>query len=111
MEYTSPPIIQECAKLLSEPIPPASEDWEGHLIAIQALQYPVAATSSDLLQLLYEKRKQLLWPKDKDLTELDRHVRMNADVAPIDRDYQLLTKIEKLIELRITVIMQLLELQ
>ena len=99
--YQSPPIIAEAGKLLREHLPNGGEDAEVHIMELDALRYDVAEATADTLRLLYEKRKHVLWPKDKDVTELDRSVRLNADIAPIERDFALLQKIEVLIKDRI----------
>lgn len=56
-----------------------------------------------MLRLLYEKRKQMLWPKDfeKGLTELDRTTRLDGDLAPMEADYQFMLKLDELIVARI----------
>ena len=102
--YTPPTILGEAASLLANPIPAADEDREIHLIALDALRYHLAVAACDSLQLLYQKRKQLLYPKDVPhlkLTELDRQTNLNADTAPLERDYQLLTRLEALLQARI----------
>jgi hypothetical protein len=111
-EYSSPPIILDCAKLLRNPIPRAQEDIENHVIELNALQYPVVEAQCDMLQTLYEKKKQFLWPKDvpnMKMTELDRTTKLNADTAVLERDYQLLCKIEGLLISRLNICMKMLE--
>lgn len=100
-QYESPKIIKEAGELLRLPLPNAGEDVEAHIMALDAIRYDVAEACADWGRLLFEKRKQLLWPKDKEMTELDRLTRMNADVAIIERDYALLQKIEVLIKERL----------
>ena len=108
-DYVSPPIIHEVAELLGVPIP--EDDLDAHIIALNALQYAVAVNTVDSLKLLYEKKKQILFPRDipnMKMTELDRTTRLNADTAVLQRDYELLTKIELLIKDRIEVCLRLL---
>lgn len=110
-EYSSSPIISEAAELLRGSIPRAQEDLDIHIIALDALRYPVAEATCDMLQFLYEKKKQMLWPKDvpnMKMTELDRHTKLNGDTAIIERDYQLLARIEALLDARINLCMELL---
>ena len=99
--YQSPPIIAEVGKLLREALPTGGEDAEVHILELDALRYPLAEAVTNTMRMLYEKRKQLLWPKDKDVTELDRSIRLNADMAPIERDFALLQKLEVLLKDRI----------
>lgn len=108
--YESPQIIAEVGVFLREPLPLAQEDLEMHIIGLEALRFGVAVATADQLQLLYEKRKQMLWPKDADKskTELDRSTHLNADVAVIERDYRLLCCLEDLIGDRLNIGMRLL---
>jgi hypothetical protein len=111
MEYQSPLIIIEIGKYLRSPMPLAQEDLEGHMIGLEALRYELAQATVDQLQLLYQKKKQMLWPKDaeKGMTELDRNTRLNADVSIIDRDYQFLLRLEPLVEFRLQMAMMFLD--
>lgn len=83
---------------------------EAHIIGLEALRFDLAKEVADSMQLLYEKRKQMLWPKDaeKGLTELDRTTRLNGDVAILERDYQFLLRLESLVEARLNIGMSLL---
>lgn len=47
---------------------------------------------------LQQKRRMMLYPKDKDMTELDRKTRLDADCAELERDYELLLGIENLLK-------------
>ena len=111
MEYSSPPIIAEVAPLLRNPIPRAQEDLDTHIIELNAVQYAVAEACCDMLQLLWEKRKQFLWPKDapQKMTELDRQTKLNGDTAILQRDYELLCKIEGMLIGRLNICMKMLE--
>jgi hypothetical protein len=108
--YTSPEIISKSGELLRKPLSLAQEDLEQFLIDMDSIRYDIASATTEQLQLLHEKRKQMLWPKDADksLTELDRTTRLNADIAPIERDYQMLIRIEKLVEDKIQLALMLL---
>lgn len=109
MEYTEPPVIKEATTLLRVKIPSDDESIESHIVDIASIQGEVAMATADSLKLLLEKRKQLLWPKDKDTTELDRKTRLDADTAPLQRDYELLIRIEELLRQRVAVCMELLQ--
>lgn len=109
--YQSPQIIIEIGKFLREPLPLAQEDLEAHMIGLEALRYDLAQATSDQLRLVYDKKKQMLWPRDmeKGLTELDRTTRLNADVSLIDRDYQFLLRLEALVEFRLQMALMFLD--
>lgn len=111
MEYSSPEIIKVIGVFLRNPMPLAQEDLEAHMIGIEALRYELARATVDQLKLLYDKKKQMLWPKDaeKGMTELDRNTRLNADVSVIDRDYQFLLRLEPLVEFRLQMAMMFLD--
>lgn len=107
--YESPSIIAKVGSLLRKPFPRSTEDIEVAVMDLEDIKYDLAEAVTDHMRLLYEKRKQMLWPKDaeKNLTELDRTVRLSGDVAVIERDYQLLCKIEQLVNDRIAIILAL----
>lgn len=108
-DYTEPTIIKTLATILRVPIPTDGDELEAHIIELNALQYDLALELVNTQKLLYEKRKQLLWPKDKDQTELDRKTKLDADTAPIQRNYELLSRIELLIIQRLDICLQLLK--
>lgn len=100
----TPKIVSEIGEFLRHPLPRAQEDLEAHVIGLEALRYELAEACVDAMQLLYEKRRQMLWPKDaeKGLTELDRTTRLNGDVAILERNYQFLLRVEALVEQRLS---------
>jgi hypothetical protein len=102
-KLASDSIITTVGALLRQPLPRAQEDLEAHVIELEACRFDLAEATVNSLQLLYQKRKQMLWPKDaeKNLTELDRTTRLNGDVAILERDYAFLLRIEALIEGRL----------
>lgn len=106
MDYQEPPIIKTATDLLRGKVP---DDLEEHVMDIVAIQADVALATADTLKVLLEKRKQLLWPKDKDTTELDRKTRLDADTAPLQRDYELLVRLEELLKQRVAVCVELLQ--
>lgn len=107
--FDEPEIVGKIAPLLQIKIPIDDENLESHIIELNSYQYDLAVATSDIQRLLYEKRKQALWPKDKELTELDRKTRLDADTAPIERNYELLSKLEVLVAQRLQICMQLLQ--
>jgi len=46
------------------------------------------------MKILYEKRAQALYPKDKEFTELDRKVMLNSSIAQLERDYEFLCDLQ-----------------
>lgn len=64
---------------------------------LSALRLELAEMTVDAYQKVAEKRRQMLWPKDKEMTELDRKTRLDGDVAVYERDYQFLLRIENIV--------------
>lgn len=97
-------IVTKVGELLRQPLS------KENLIALDAIRYDLANERVKAMELLYVKRKQMLWPKDaeKGLTELDRTTRLNGDIAPLERDYQFLTRLETLVDSRIELALALL---
>lgn len=65
------------------------------------LQFELAQKKTEWMQLVYEKENQMLHPKDKELTEMDRRVMLNASTAVIKKDYEMLVTLERLVRDRI----------
>lgn len=72
-----------------------------HLQGLEATQYRLAEAVVDWHKLLNEKKSQMLYPKDKDYSEMDRKIMLNASVAIIKRDYEFLVKLQELVRDRI----------
>jgi hypothetical protein len=98
MEYKPPlEIIGKVATFLGSPLPYANrDDLKAHLVGLEALGMELAKTRTDWLKTLHEAENNVLYPKDKDFTELDRRVRLQAAVAEIKRDYDYLVALEEL---------------
>lgn len=99
--YQSPEVIMSCADLLRQRMSLDPEYLETHVIELDAIRYDLAKATSETMEFLYLKRNQMLEPKDKNSTELDRLTRLNADVALIEKDYAFLQKLETLVEQRL----------
>jgi hypothetical protein len=100
--YNPPtPIIKRVGIYMSVAMPMGREKIRDHLQGLEATRYELAKVRCDWLQMLHEKKNQMLHPKDKDLTELDRKTMVNASVAVIERDYEFLCKLEELVKDRI----------
>lgn len=84
-------IIKKISPLLQQPVTTTT------LLALQPLRLELATALADKGQELAERKRQVLWPKDKEMTELDRKLRLNGDVAEIERDFTLLRLVNDII--------------
>lgn len=82
MEYKESEIISKLSPLLQQLVPPIDK--------IQLLRLELARAIAESDELLAIKRRQMLWPKDKEMTELDRKIRLRGDVSQIERENTLL---------------------
>lgn len=102
MEYEPPTdIIRRVGEYLRAGLPNDEVAMRIHLADIDRLQFDLTERRVDWLRLLSEKKNQMLHPKDKDLTDMDRKIMLNASVAVIERDYEFLVKLEELVKDRI----------
>lgn len=95
-------IIGKVGALLRQPMTP------DNLKELDALRFELLETKNDLMQTLYEQRSRMLMPKDKNLSELDRKVSMNASTAVMERDYTFLCDLDRIIEQRLQLAQKLL---
>lgn len=94
MDYVSPnSIIAKLGSILREPIP---NDLTEHIKNIESKLFELVEAKVETHRFLQEKRNQMLHPKDKDLTELDRTTMLNSSVAVIQRDYDFLCEVHSL---------------
>lgn len=102
--YEQPPIIKTVSEQLHLSLPRASEDLEVTIINLDGLRIGLAEAIAQMHRFIYEKRKQMLWPKDADkgLTDLDRKIRLDGDLAAFESDYQFLQRLDNLVEQKIT---------
>lgn len=111
MEYQGPnDIIRRVGAFLSVPIPETTQEQIDHLIALEACRHDLAKATVEWHMLLINKRRQVLHPKDKDLTELDRNVMLEANVSVIRADHDFLARLEELVKDRIDICKLLLTL-
>lgn len=101
MEYTPNEVIGKVGALLQEDIN------EENILQLEKLQFELAQARTQTMQYLYEKESQMLYPKGKEVTELDRKISLNASVSVIRRDYEMLQSLEKLVVQRIELFIQL----
>lgn len=98
--YQEPEIISQLAPLLQASVNDTSFE------ELEQLVYPLSLAIADQRQKLYLERKRMLWPKDVPMgksppTELDRTTDLNATVSQLERDLELLIKIEAQVNLRL----------
>ena len=109
--YESPTeIMRKVGEFLREPLSLDIPVLQGQLTGLEALRYDLADKRTQWYQTLAEKKNQMLYPKDKEKTELDRKVMLNASVALIEKDYLFLVALEELIQERLQLGKQLLSL-
>lgn len=75
-------LLKKLRPLLTSKSPDLSE--------LQSLMLELAEAKAKALQDLYEKRPEMLRPKEKDVTDLDRKTQMEAWTAQKEHDYMLL---------------------
>jgi len=79
------------------------------ILSLQFLRVELNTETRKALAILQETRRRMLWPKDKDLTELDRKTRMNADCAEYEQSYEFLLKLENIVQDQIDIMKILLK--
>jgi hypothetical protein len=102
MEYQSPTeVMKRIGMYLSVTMPTNKDNLVEHLVGLDACRHDLAKKITEWHMLLADKKRQVLHPKDKDLTELDRNVMLEANVSIIRSDYEFLVKLEELAKDRI----------
>ena len=72
-----------------------------YLVLLEKERFDLGKMRCEWLKLLHESKAKMRHPKDKDLTDLDRTTMLNGSVAFIQRDYEFLVVLEKLVEDRL----------
>lgn len=94
-------IIAKVGAVLRQPLVYSEpKSVKAALTALECLSVDLLEARVEWQQLLDEKKSQYLHPKDKDLTEMDRKISLNASLANITRDYEFLVGLEKLVAQR-----------
>lgn len=102
MDYQSPtPIIKRVGIYLNNAMPLSRSKLIDHLQGLEATRKELAEAVVDWHLKVAKSKNQMLHPKDKDLTELDRTVMLEAHISVIRRDYEFLVKLEELVKDRI----------
>lgn len=86
---------------MSVTMPSGKEKLVDELRCLDACRYELAKKSAEWHRVLAEQKNRMLHPKDKDMTELDRNVMLDAHVAVVRQDYEFLCKLEELVKDRI----------
>ena len=75
-----------------------------HAVSVRCLEARISAQTE-----LANRTLQYLHPKDKDLTDMDRKIMLDAHIREYRANYELLSGYEKLLEQRINIIEELLK--
>jgi len=86
---------------LSVAMPTGKDRLPDHLAGLEACRYDLAQKIVEWHMLLADSKARALRPKDKDYTELDRNVMLEADTSIIRKDYDFLVMLENLVKDRI----------
>lgn len=108
MDYSN--IISQCSALLDKDIPIAETDQETALIALEQLRVPLLTARVQAQVDLAKKRSQYLHPKDRDLTNLDREIMLNANTTTELEYFELLHGLEGLVKDRCATLSLLLDI-
>lgn len=100
--YSTPSIIAQYGELLRMDLPTETPAiLLVHVKALLALRFELAGQTNRWLVIVHEARSKVLWPKDKDKTELDRKTYMDAAIAQLQADYDMLLKIDEIVKERL----------
>lgn len=91
-------IIQNVASFLDKPIPTTTQDLKTALIASESLRKPLLEARVTAQIDLAKKRSQYLHPKDRDFTNLDREIMLNANTTTETEYFELLLGLEGLLK-------------
>ncbi len=97
--YEQPSIIKIVGTELQAPLDKLGN--KETIASLQKLQIELAQQTREWLVLLYTKRNQARYPKDKDYTDFDRKIMLDADIAVIEADYNFLLKLDEILSQRI----------
>ena len=94
--------------LLKEPFPNTSAEVKTSLERCMNLTEPLLVARCEAQAKLATEKDRLRYPKDKDYTDFDRTIMLNSAIADFEQDYQILFGLECLLNVRISVLSQLL---
>lgn len=100
--YQSPTeVIKRVGLYLSVAMPSNKDKMVDHLLGLEACRYDLSQKVTEWHQLVADTKQRALRPKEKEYTELDRTVMMDADISLVRKDYEFLVKLEELVRDRI----------
>lgn len=112
MEYNTPTaIIAKVGRYLGKALPDDREALIKHIKGLEALRFELAEAVAEQHKLVAEMKQRMLHPKDKDYTELDRNVMLDAHISVIRKDYEFLVEIQTIIRDRIDLAKLLLDIE
>lgn len=97
-------ISEQVITLLSEPI----IDTKTHLIACMKLTAPLLQSRCAAQTKLVLEKNRLRLPKDKEYTDFDRQIMLDAAIAELQAEYNLLKGLEEQLAQRIDILSALL---
>jgi len=92
-------LYNELKTYLSVPMP--MDDVWPHIRGLEGLRYELLSHKVRVLHELYESRGRALYPKSKEVTDLDRKVYLEGMTAELEMDYEFLRGLEEIIKDRI----------
>lgn len=102
MDYESPiEVLSRVGRYLRVPLPDEHRTLTAHLRSLEATRYDLAEATAEWHSKVAVYKNRMLHPKDKELTELDRNVMLDAHVSVVRKDYEFLCKLEELVKDRI----------
>lgn len=112
MDYETPSaIIAKIGKYLGKELPDDKQALIKHIKGLESLRFELLEATVEQHKLVAEMKRKMLHPKDKDYTELDRNVMLDAHIAIIRKDYEFLLNLSELIRDRIELTKLLLTLE
>ena len=108
-----PPVqtIRNIGEILRYEMPRETAEMLLQIRTLEAMRYELNVDICDWGRMLAEKRAQMLHPKDKELTELDRKTMLHASVAVIERDFDFLCNLQPLVEDRLGFLRMFLQIK
>jgi hypothetical protein len=102
--HTNNARIVHVLALLKEELPKDVQGLAKALREAEVCFIPTVEARINAQTKLYEERLRLRHPKDKELTDWDRKIMLDAHTSEIQAEYELLASLEKALEQRISAI-------
>lgn len=102
MDYQAPTeLIKKVGKFLGRELPEEKTALINHIKGLEALRYELAEATAEQHRIVVDMRRKMLHPKDKEFTELDRNVMLDAHVSVLKKDLEFLLSLQEIIRDRI----------